>query len=136
VSAVVTRRTTWAQRNKRLAECLREGKAVPHELREWHITTSFMDALKRHTPTLYSGPVTLFRAREIANVYSHIGERLGWDESLIPNLTIHEVPGGHDSLVREPNVRVLASGLEDVLRAGSVESPCLSDQNRKVSVGA
>jgi hypothetical protein len=32
-------------------------------------------------------------------------------------MDVAEVPGGHDSLVREPNVRVLAEGIEQRLRA-------------------
>jgi acyl transferase domain-containing protein/thioesterase domain-containing protein len=117
VSAFVTRRTVWARRNKRLQQCLSRGEAVPHELREWHLTTSFINALRRHAPAGYGGKVTLFRAQEIANVYSHVGPRLGWDEAMLPHLSVVEVPGGHDSLVREPNVRVLASGIEQRLQS-------------------
>jgi thioesterase domain-containing protein len=65
------------------------------------------------------GRVTLFRAQEIARAYDRIGPRLGWGEAVLPNLEIIEVPGGHDSLVREPNVRVVAAGLETLLRRGS-----------------
>ena len=50
-----------------------------------------------------------------------MGPRLGWTSTVLPDLDVIEVPGGHDSLVREPNVRILAEGLEDLLRRGSGE---------------
>jgi thioesterase domain-containing protein len=59
--------------------------------------------------------VTLFRARRIAEVYKHVGPKLGWDE-LTPNLTIVEVPGDHDSLVLEPNVQFLTLHLKKALQ--------------------
>jgi thioesterase domain-containing protein len=118
-SAAVTRHVTWARQDKRLRECLERGETVPHELREWYITTSFIEALRRHVPSPYSGKVTLFRAREVLQVYDHIGPRLGWTSTELPNLEVIEVPGGHDSLLREPNVRILSEGLEALLRPSS-----------------
>ena len=122
ISAIVTRKTIWARRNRRLQACLSKGEPVPHELREWHLVTSFIAALRRHVPTRYAGKVTLFRAEEIANVYAHVGPRLGWDEATIPDMDVTTVPGGHDSLVREPNVRILAQSLEArlAINAGKV----------------
>jgi thioesterase domain-containing protein len=118
-SAMATRHFTWSRQDRRLRNILKAGEAVPHELREWHIATTFLDALRRHVPSRYTGNVTLFRAREVARVYEHTGPRLGWDTTVLPSLDVVQVPGGHDSLVREPNVRVLAAGLEEVLRRGS-----------------
>jgi thioesterase domain-containing protein len=140
-SGAVTRRTTWARQNRQLQECLTRGEPVPHELREWHITTTFIDALRRHLPSPYTGRVTMFRADEIANVYAHIGPRLGWDESVLPQLDVIRVPGGHDSLVREPNVRVLAAGLEDLLARHTreitgLDAPAAQVGTRKVTVDA
>jgi hypothetical protein len=57
---------------------------------------------------------------------------------VLPRLEVVEVPGGHDSLVREPNVRVLASGLEDVLRRDGAEAASggnVIKNDRKVTVG-
>jgi acyl transferase domain-containing protein/thioesterase domain-containing protein len=113
---IIVRHTVWAFKNRRLREHLRRGKAVPHELREWHITTTFFDALRRHVPSAYSGKVTLFRAEEIGLMYQHVGPRLGWDAAVLPALEIVEVPGSHDTLVREPHVRLLGERLEGLLR--------------------
>jgi thioesterase domain-containing protein len=98
--------------------------------------------MKRHVPGLYSGKVTLFRAKEVGQMYEHVGPRLGWDVTVLPRLDIVEVPGTHDTLVRKPNVKVLAAGLDDVLSRGSGERPAPfgnsteETANRQVVVGA
>lgn len=35
--------------------------------------------------------------------------------SVAPQVEVHEVPGDHDSMVLEPNVRVLAGLMRDVI---------------------
>ncbi len=44
-----------------------------------------------------------------------------------PDLTVHEVPGDHDSMVLEPNVRVLAARLRAVIAAAEQGSPDLRE---------
>ncbi len=100
----------------RLRYYLSRRRAIPHDLREAHLTRHFLEIAKRHRPAPYPGPVTLFRAREVARVYAHMGTRLGWEPDLLPRLEVVEVPGNHDTIVREPNVGILASLLEDRLR--------------------
>jgi thioesterase domain-containing protein len=70
-------------------------------------------------PGTYTGEVTLFRASHIEKIFEHVGSRLGWTEELLPNLQVVEVPGTHDSLVREPNVSMLSKGLDEVLARAS-----------------
>jgi acyl transferase domain-containing protein/thioesterase domain-containing protein/NADPH-dependent curcumin reductase CurA/acyl carrier protein len=114
----MTRHTVWAYRNRRLRQHLSRGESVPHGLREWHIAVKFAEVLPMHVPAPYAGRVTLFRARDIGNMYTHLGDALGWD-GILPALEVVKVPGNHDSLVREPNVRVLATLLDQVLERGS-----------------
>ncbi|WP_164018467.1 type I polyketide synthase [Pyxidicoccus trucidator] len=90
------------------------GEAPPIELRDLQLTARFQYLASRYSPRPYTGPVTLFRAQEISLVYSHMGKTLGW-EPLVPTLRIREVPGDHDSLVREPNVHVLGRMLRAAL---------------------
>jgi thioesterase domain-containing protein len=87
---------------------------LPMELREIQMTRSFLSAAARYRPRPYDGRVLLFRAQMMAETYRHVGPTLGW-HNLLPNLDIVEVPGGHDSLVLEPNVQVLASHLNRAL---------------------
>ncbi len=117
-SAYVTRHVTWRRWNARIRKHVSRGEAIPHELREWHLTTSFVNAMHGHVPADYAGKVTLFRAQEIPGIYAHMGGSLGWKEA-IPNLEVIVVPGDHDSLVREPNVGTFARLLDDVLRGSA-----------------
>ena len=138
LNATVERHFVWARQDRKLRNHLSRGEAVPHELREWHLATTFLSALKKYVPAPYAGRVTLFRAQEVARAYDHVGPRLGWSEAVLPQLDVVEVPGGHDSLVREPNVRMLASGLEEVLRRGGEQAPSAetaAKNDRKVTVG-
>jgi acyl transferase domain-containing protein/thioesterase domain-containing protein len=116
VGGIITRHTVWRMRNRRLRSYLRRGAAVPHDLREWYITTAFFNALHKHVPGTYAGGTTLFRAQEIGLMYQHVGPTLGWDAATLSAFQVVEVPGNHDSLVREPNVRILAERLEQLLK--------------------
>jgi thioesterase domain-containing protein/aryl carrier-like protein len=119
VGGMIARHLVWPMRQRRLQGHLRRGTSVPHELRELYISTAFLDSVRRHVPSSYTGEVTLFRAQYVDTTYQHVGARLGWTEALLPKLRVVEVPGDHDSLVREPNVRVLSAGLDEVLRRAS-----------------
>jgi thioesterase domain-containing protein/acyl carrier protein len=89
---------------------------LPLELRDERLTRSFHESAERYRPIRYEGDVTLFRAREVAEVYQHAGPRLGWD-AYLPRLEIHEIPGDHNSLVLEPNVQLLTAILRETLAA-------------------
>ena len=124
---VYLRRRVRQRLTHRLTELSRElllryhrslDRPLPHELRELQLSRHFMEVAARHSPGPWAGPVTLFRAHEVAPVYRHVGPRLGWDE-LLPHLDVVEVPGTHDSMVRGPNAHALATLLEDLLRRAS-----------------
>ena len=102
----------WARHDRRLRRHLGRGEAVPHELREWHLATTFLEALKKYVPARTRARDPVPRPGS-GPCNTHVGARLGWSETLLPRLELFEVPGGHDSLVREPNVLVLASGLDE-----------------------
>ncbi|AKQ67307.1 Non-ribosomal peptide synthase [Myxococcus hansupus] len=102
----------WSQVKLRWYE--QRGEALPIELRNLQLTERFQALASRYVPHPYAGPVTLFRAQEIHAIYAHMGTSLGW-EPLVPGLNIREVPGDHDSLVREPNVHVLGRLLREAL---------------------
>jgi thioesterase domain-containing protein/NAD(P)-dependent dehydrogenase (short-subunit alcohol dehydrogenase family)/acyl carrier protein len=113
------RHVVWRSQNLRLKWHVRRGTSIPHELREWYVATAFIDCNRKYVPGTYTGEVTLFRASHIEKIFEHVGSRLGWTEELLPNLQVVEVPGTHDSLVREPNVSMLSKGLDEVLARAS-----------------
>ncbi|HEY6559241.1 MAG TPA: SDR family NAD(P)-dependent oxidoreductase [Polyangiaceae bacterium] len=117
----VTRHLDELSRELKLRFFSKQGLPLPLELRDFHLTRSFLEASERYQPEVYLGPVTLFRARRIADVYKHVGVKLGWDD-LTPNLSIVEVPGDHDSLVQQPNVQILTSHLKTELHKAGAPS--------------
>jgi amino acid adenylation domain-containing protein len=79
-----------------------------------------VDAAARYAPKIASVRATLFRAVE-RPVLNTGDEAYGWDELLPNELEVHLVPGGHFTMLRQPNVRVLAEHLKACIDA-AVES--------------
>jgi len=99
----------------------------PDGFRSQAIGAAFRRALARYVVRPYPGTVTLFRPPlEIAHVLGEgrvtnarrelVFHDNGWGAH-VARLVVHEVPGDHDSMVLEPNVRVLAARLQEALRS-------------------
>ena len=56
--------------------------------------------------------ITLFRAKDREDVSS---EDFGWGEIASGGLEIHEIPGNHSGIFREPNIQDLAGRLGESL---------------------
>lgn len=68
-------------------------------------------------------PTAIFRCADWP-ILSAGDPYFGWRESLLGRSELHEIPGGHEEVFREPNVRVLAEKLSACLRnARQVETP-------------
>jgi thioesterase domain-containing protein len=69
---------------------------------------------------VFDGRITVFRVRR--QRFSRVrDESLGWRSRTARGVEIHEVPGDHATLLREPHVAVLAEKLAECLRrAGTV----------------
>jgi thioesterase domain-containing protein len=78
---------------------------------------------RNYVPHPYPGKVTLFRAaQQPLGIYPD--PTLGWQE--LAALQIHEVPGHHGSLVKEPFVSNLAEVLRHCIDTAHLESyPCV-----------
>lgn len=87
------------------------------------IEAAFRTAIARYGLTRRDGPVRLFRppldrhypvtaGRWISREKEYVLEDNGWRD-WANGLEVIEVPGDHDSMVLEPNVRVLAARLKD-----------------------
>jgi thioesterase domain-containing protein len=86
----------------------------PRLARLEHVYNTNLNALNSYQSIYYPGTVTLFNAAEkdlavIPDPY------YGWI-GLARNIVIHEVPGNHDTMLAEPNVRDLADKLDACLR--------------------
>ena len=103
----------------RLASRLRQTARSQQDSRSASISESLQNvreanllALKRYRPKTYPGGLTLFRATPPE------GEELPWDpwtawrHLAVGGVTLHCVPGDHNTLVNEPHVQVLAEKLK------------------------
>jgi thioesterase domain-containing protein len=89
--------------------------AFPEPTRE--VLARHFEAWKVYEPRPYRGRVTVFRAR--ARPLFRPGARpdLGWGSVALGGAEVVVVPGNHNTIMREPHVRVLAQHLTSRLAA-------------------
>jgi acyl transferase domain-containing protein/thioesterase domain-containing protein/NAD(P)-dependent dehydrogenase (short-subunit alcohol dehydrogenase family)/acyl carrier protein len=122
LSQWIRRRREWDMQRARE----REGEPASGErFHSKDIEAAFRRALDRYQARPYSGDVLLLRPKLRVTYHLSGGRQLdtnrcplhadnGWSP-FIDNLAIMEVPGDHDSMVLEPNVRVLAGHMRKAL---------------------
>jgi thioesterase domain-containing protein len=66
-------------------------------------------------PTSFGGRITVFRTRRQPRNRVH-DRHLGWGKLAKGGVDLHFIPGGHDSVLREPYVQGLAAALKKCLR--------------------
>ena len=74
----------------------------------------FLLALRRSTAAPYHGDAILFRAGDASD---YLDPQLGWGNLIRGRLDIQQVSGGHDTILREPNIGLLAGMLARLLEA-------------------
>jgi amino acid adenylation domain-containing protein len=85
----------------------------------WRVYQANLRALENYVPQVYGGPLLLLRAQE------HSGEDLpmyiwedptfGWSNLTTYPVTVHGIPGNHDTILQEPNVLILAAHLKNAM---------------------
>jgi thioesterase domain-containing protein len=103
----------WKQ--ARLRWLARRGATIPHDLREFALYEAFTAAHEHYRPTAYSGRVTLWSAREQNARLTWIARDLGWGPYVDGGVDVQIMPGNHQSLILEPNVQLLVTGLRAAL---------------------
>jgi len=94
---------------------------LPPEIRDaevrrlLEVLRSNLKALRGYLPGIYPGRVTLFRAADATA--HHRDPTLGWGEIAAGGVEVHQVPGDHYSMLREPHVHALAGELRARLQA-------------------
>ena len=91
------------------------GGAIPLELRDYWLTRAFFRATACYRPQRYGGKLTVFRAENVHPMLAHVGAGLGWSDLAEGGVEVHDVPGGHDTLVEEPYAAKLAARLTECL---------------------
>ncbi|MDS9466350.1 SDR family NAD(P)-dependent oxidoreductase [Paracoccus sp. MBLB3053] len=132
---------TWAKNRiayeisrRRKQQALDAGaKADEGSFHDLAIEAAFLSWLPQMQLSNWDGPVALFRppldprwkvsgGRYVSTQRTYLLEDNGWSPWM-PNLKVIEVPGDHDSMVLEPNVRRMASLLRDILRDADGDAP-------------
>jgi thioesterase domain-containing protein/acyl carrier protein len=78
-------------------------------------------AMRNYAPTYFPGSVTVLRA-QVRPLFRFHKPDLGWKKLAGNGLTIINLPGNHETMLREPNVSILASILTHCLRKACVQS--------------
>lgn len=100
--------------------------AEPEGFHDLAIEAAFRGALPKVAMQEWPGPATLFRppldyrykvsdGQFVSAGREYLIPDNGWSRWM-PRLEVHEVPGDHDSMVLEPNVRRLGALLREILR--------------------
>ena len=127
--------------DEQLAEVLRRAQLrglAPEQMRHDEARhrlarlAGHIEARKRYVPLPYAGRVTLFRARQqllaagpernprladaVRQGLPRVADlEMGWGELAAQGVEVHELPGNHFSMLRPPNVSILAETLRDCL---------------------
>ncbi|NBB98878.1 MAG: hypothetical protein GVY34_12090, partial [Alphaproteobacteria bacterium] len=97
------------------------------------IEEAFRRAVAKYTVHPWDGRLVLFRppldrhwkvtgGHWVSRAREYVFHDNDWTQ-FAPALEVHEVPGDHDSMVLEPNVRVLAAKLQSLLP----DQPCCKE---------
>lgn len=117
------------QRNrKRLSQIFnaRKGELNPYEFTESNIELAFRAALVAYDAPDYSGDIALFRPEldvahelssgsRVSSTANYVYDDNDWSRHCSGKIEVHEVPGDHDNMVLEPNVRIMAAQMRDFL---------------------
>ncbi len=87
---------------------------VPHELRDAMLVNNTRSIIDGWTPRRYDGPVRMFAAADVLDVFAHAGLDRGW-AAWTSDLRCELVPGGHQDLIVDPHASSLAEVLRPVL---------------------
>ena len=126
-----TPRDQAARLRSKLRKLLRNRSAVVEagtaldirdELALWRMPASTLEYLDAHIQMIrayqcrpYRGAIQIVRART-SRLMSRAAPDLGWQSLALGGVTVCEVPGAHDTILREPRVTSLAATLSTVLR--------------------
>ncbi len=125
---------------------IESAEAHEDEFRTEAITDAFMRAVESYTAEPYTGDIHIYRprlneefkvtgARYIDHQFNFQVADNGWTP-YVGDLTVREVPGDHDSMVLEPNVRVLASHVIADIAAVEAAASIQSSQHSAASESA
>ncbi|MFZ7090931.1 type I polyketide synthase [Primorskyibacter sp. 2E233] len=110
----------------------RDGTGAEHAFHNAEIEAAFYRAIATYTVKPWDGRVVLYRpplqgkwtvsnGQLVNSERSYVLPDNDWG-SAVPHVEVHEVPGDHDSMVLEPNVRVLAGLMRESIESAEAMS--------------
>ena len=97
-----------------------------HELKFW---TIHLRALDRHVQQPYDGAVTLIRTRG-QPLFCSLEEDFCWSRLARGGVSVRHIPGSHENIFVEPNVKSLAAQLEACLAEARAAAPQVAPQKQ------
>ena len=95
---------------------LEDEQAIPATLQHFAMRQAFAQACENYVPQVYPGRVTIFAATDRTDAGSYnVEPGLGWSVLTSGGMEIHDVPGDHLSLLKEPHVQILGEKLKACL---------------------
>ena len=121
------------------------AEAPSTEFHDEAIEAAFRGALARYEIPQWDQPIELFRPpleeayvlgpdRVLNHDREYVHHDNGWSR-FCDDVRVHVVPGDHDSMVLEPNVRVLAATLREILDAADGQRPAPGASARRTTEG-
>ncbi|HEY6802274.1 MAG TPA: amino acid adenylation domain-containing protein [Pyrinomonadaceae bacterium] len=81
---------------------------------------------RRFDPPVYSGRITVFRASEEPTEVRGLDPTKGWSALSTQPVEVHIVPGNHETMGLEPNVKALSARLQSCIDEALAESTVFS----------
>jgi thioesterase domain-containing protein len=103
------------QKGPKLEEVWTPGTIPTHERPIWEAS---LRALYSYTPEAYGGRIALFRAK-VRPLFHHLEPDLGWSTIGVGQVDVWNFPGDHLSIMREPDCRLVAEQLSELLNEAS-----------------
>ena len=105
---------------RRLQTCLDAGDTPTDDLKSLSVRQLYYFARSHYTPTgLMPGDIVLLRATrgdgtqaDTPGVEMYADPQFGWAQRTTGRVYVFDVPGGHSTMLQEPQVEVLASVLQ------------------------
>jgi thioesterase domain-containing protein len=124
-----TNRIAWEIAKRRDAGATEES----HGFHNAEIEAAFYRAIAGYTPRAWNGRLVLYRPPLVGKWTVSKGQMVNSERTyvthdndwglFVPHVDVHEVPGDHDSMVLEPNVRVLAAMMREAIEGA--EAPVI-----------
>ncbi|MGH1355061.1 MAG: type I polyketide synthase [Thalassovita sp.] len=124
-------RVKWEISKRRGAKA--DEPEAGHAFHNEQIEAAFLRSVAKYQVRPWDGPLCLFRpplvgkwevspGRWVNSERAYVLDDNDWTQH-VPNIAVYEVPGDHDSMVLEPNVRVLAARIRDCIARAERSDP-------------